>query len=212
MITDNAGKATGPFEYAVPEKSAFMLQQLKARLVASLPTAIHCALVSDTIPVPLVIQTYPAGDTDPSHQEGFIKEMAKTTARGKEIDIQDDLDKMGYPKVTAAPIVICAPYQSVMAVRDSNGNGTLIGWAAVKEVRLGFQSGVLDQTIPTTMSWEDFLKNITNLQAIEPSRGGPSFWQALLPPDTKSIYVKFIFRDGSESEEVHYPVEALRRN
>lgn len=214
------GTESGPFQYAVPEKNSLILKQLKADFLAHVSKAIQSALVPFTIPVGVVPLPSPfssptaaetsAGNSNKSFAEIYAevdrqntensnrvlaKQQAKADAQSKEIDINVLLSSAGYPSLAKAPIVICVPER----------NTSMLRWAPVREVRLGTKSGALNRSFSVNIDWDQFLKVGTNYFS-EPFATAKQ-WQALLPPDTKSIYAKFVFRDGSESDEIHYRVD-----
>lgn len=217
LLKKSDGREVGPFQYAVQERTSFILQQLKARFLADLPKALQCALIPFTIPVPVSSPPTPSpsvevpadkskksfqemmNDVKQKNHENSERAAAETSATveadNRRIDIYVVLMEAGYPEVTKAPIVVCAPakYSSVL------------GWAAVREVRIGTKSGALAQVIPVNINWDEFLKVGKGYFSEESATFKQ--WQALLPADTKSIYARFVFRDNSESAEVRYRVD-----
>src|SRR5262249_7297029 len=106
--------------------------------------------------------------------------------------------------ITNAPVVVGIPAHDLPFIR----------WGAVREVRIGAKPGKLERVFRVSVDWNNFLKtgmfreaDLRNGTELIYSGQEYRLWKALLPPDTKSVYAKFVFRDGTESDEMRYPVD-----
>lgn len=76
-------------------------------------------------------------------------------------------------------------------------------WAAVEEIRFGTESGVLDGVVAIDLTPADVLE-------AEGGRTNYEGWRAFLPVETEEVFVKLVYRDGTESEEMRLVPEEIK--
>ena len=179
MVKDASGNETGPYVFISPSKKSLIEAQLKAKFLANLATAIKCGFI------PIDLNSVATDD---------IKKFSITNA----------LSTAGFAPVDKSPVVVCAPVYHTSDFAN-------LPWVAVKEVHLGAQSGQLTEVVPTKVDWDQIFKPGAAVGALpfDTAYSGAKIWSAEMPPDTKSVYAKFIFQDGTESPEEHYPIQTL---
>jgi hypothetical protein len=220
------GTREGPFEYECIDRKPFILAALKREFTDNLGSALLCSLIAfkypvDTVratprpPAPaLVAATQKSGP--PAEQQAAMQAyndevsrlqkeaiLAATAAR-QENSRMSNLLAQDFSFVQAAPTIACIPNPGSAAHR----------WVIVKEVQIGEKSGHLDRVVPVTIDAEAFWKtgeesfHLRKRQIVWMANF--QIWNALLPLGTDSVYARFVFIDGTSSDEVRYPVQELK--
>lgn len=178
----SGGGELGPFRYELKNVDDLALARHKRGFAARLDGAIDCIRVDA-----------PVGN---DHLNAAAQQN------------QRSFEGLGFLSDTDLPAIACVPDMTARA-GDVEFQSS---WCAVREVRVGVQSGKLETVAPVTLKLDQILGVAERGRArrfSQTNRG--ELWKAVLPADAESVFARFVFYDGSVSDEIRLPIRKLGR-
>jgi len=179
-LKSSGGGELGPFRYELKDVNDLALARHKRAFAARLDGAIECIRVDA-----------PAGNDR-------MQIVAQQNQRS--------FEGLGFLGDADLPAVVCVPDMTAHA-GDVEFQSS---WCAVREVRVGTQSGKLETAAPVELKLDQILGVAERGHArrfSQTNRG--ELWKAVLPADAESVFVRYVFYDGSESDEIRLPIRKL---